>query len=213
MRLQYNKKGFTLIELLVVITIIGILATGAVTVYTSQIQKARDTTRITSMSAFRWALEQAFQDMSMYPGKAVTQAATTSCDSGATKTNSSVYCVVTLGFLNALPKDPQDGKSWNGSSLVFTYNTADLNWVENQQYEISTWVEADWFKASKAANSVDGWNDDNRIEFWVPWVGINTCVNGTSACTADSTAGAISAASCSVLNATTGNVVIRGNCP
>jgi prepilin-type N-terminal cleavage/methylation domain-containing protein len=53
MRLQYNKKGFTLIELLVVITIIGILATGAVTVYTSQIQKARDTTRITSMNALK----------------------------------------------------------------------------------------------------------------------------------------------------------------
>jgi type II secretory pathway pseudopilin PulG len=35
----------------VVITIIGILATGAVTVYTSQIQKARDTTRITDMKA------------------------------------------------------------------------------------------------------------------------------------------------------------------
>jgi hypothetical protein len=56
-------------------------------------------------------LEQAFQDMSMYPGKAITQAATTACDASATKTNSSVHCVVTLGFLNALPKDPKDGKS------------------------------------------------------------------------------------------------------
>ncbi|MGB2110743.1 MAG: type IV pilin protein, partial [Patescibacteria group bacterium] len=40
MKLQSIKKGFTLIELLVVITIIGILATGATTVFTSQIQKA-----------------------------------------------------------------------------------------------------------------------------------------------------------------------------
>jgi prepilin-type N-terminal cleavage/methylation domain-containing protein len=126
MRLQYNKKGFTLIELLVVITIIGILATGAVTVYTSQIQKARDTTRITSMNALKGGLEQAFQDMSMYPGKAITQAATTSCDASATQSNSSVYCVVQLGFLNALPRDPKDGKSGNNSSLVYTYSTADL---------------------------------------------------------------------------------------
>ena len=213
MRLQYNKKWFTLIELLVVITIIGILATGAVTVYTSQIQKARDTTRITSMNALKGGLEQAFQDMSMYPGKAITQASTTSCDSSATQSNSSVYCVVQLGFLNALPRDPKDGKSGNNSSLVYTYSTADLQWVENQQYEISTWVEADWFRTSKAANTVDGWNDDNRIEFGIPGVWINTCVNGTSACTGDSSASAITAASCSVLNATTGNVVIRWNCP
>lgn len=210
--LNKGKLGFTLVELLVVITIIGILATGAVGVYTSQIQKARDTTRISSMNAFRGAIEQAFQDMSMYPGNAPTQAATTACDSSATKTTSSVYCVVKLGFLNALPKDPKDGKSGNDSSLVYTYNTADMNGVENQQYEMSMWVEADWFKSSKAANSSDGWNDNNRVEFGMPGVGINTCVNGTSACNGDSTATVITANSCTVLNATTGNVVIRGNC-
>jgi len=46
-------KAFTLIELMVVITIIGILATGAVSVYTSQIQKARDSNRITSLKALQ----------------------------------------------------------------------------------------------------------------------------------------------------------------
>lgn len=213
MKWLYNKKAFTLIELLVVITIIGILATGAVTVYTSQIQKARDTTRITSMNALEGALEQAFQDMSMYPGKAATQAATSSCDASATQSNSSVYCVVSLGYLNALPQDPKDGKAGNNSSLVYTYSTADVQGVENQQFEISTWVEADGFRSSKAANTVDGGNDDNRIEFGIPGVGIETCVNGTSACTGDSTASTVSAASCSILNATTGNVVIRWNCP
>jgi prepilin-type N-terminal cleavage/methylation domain-containing protein len=48
-----SKKAFTLIELLVVITIIGILATGAVATYTSQIQKSRDSTRLTDLSALR----------------------------------------------------------------------------------------------------------------------------------------------------------------
>jgi prepilin-type N-terminal cleavage/methylation domain-containing protein len=48
-----SKKAFTLIELLVVITIIGILATGATAVYTSQIQKARDTTRINDIEALK----------------------------------------------------------------------------------------------------------------------------------------------------------------
>jgi general secretion pathway protein G len=62
-----NKKGFTLIELLVVITIIGILATGATAVYTSQIQKARDTTRINDMETLRAGIEQFYQDKSQYP--------------------------------------------------------------------------------------------------------------------------------------------------
>jgi general secretion pathway protein G len=67
MKLQSIKRGFTLIELLVVITIIGILATGATTVFTSQIQKARDTTRITSVNALKGAVEQVYQDTSEYP--------------------------------------------------------------------------------------------------------------------------------------------------
>jgi general secretion pathway protein G len=61
------KKGFTLIELLVVITIIGILATGAVTTFTSQIQKARDTTRISDVKALQSGIEQFYQDTSAYP--------------------------------------------------------------------------------------------------------------------------------------------------
>jgi len=61
------KSGFTLIELLVVITIIGILATGAVTVYTTQIQKARDTTRIRDVDALKGAAEQVYQDDAEYP--------------------------------------------------------------------------------------------------------------------------------------------------
>jgi general secretion pathway protein G len=65
--LALRKKGFTLIELLVVITIIGILATGAVTVFTSQIQKARDTTRISDLKSLQTAVEQAYQDEAAYP--------------------------------------------------------------------------------------------------------------------------------------------------
>lgn len=62
-----NRKGFTLIELLVVITIIGILATGAISVYTSQIQKARDTTRINDIEALKSGVEQFYQDKQEYP--------------------------------------------------------------------------------------------------------------------------------------------------
>lgn len=194
MKLQWTKLGFTLIELLVVITIIGILATGAVWVYTSQIQKARDTTRITDMSAMKWGLEQAFQDIWMYPGEAATVAATTDCWPSAAVDTSWVYCIVKLWFLASLPKDPKNTQNWNGSPLIYTYNYENVSWVINQAYEVSTWIESDWFKNSKAANTWDWWNDNMRIEFWtLKWkaadgsaIEINTCVNWTASCTDDS---------------------------
>ena len=62
-----SRLGFTLIELLVVITIIGILATGAVAVFTSQIQKARDSTRLTDITAVKSGVEQYYQDNAQYP--------------------------------------------------------------------------------------------------------------------------------------------------
>ena len=67
MFLTKNTRGFTLIELLVVITIIGILATGGVVTYTSQIQKARDTTRLSDVKALQGGIEQTFGDISVYP--------------------------------------------------------------------------------------------------------------------------------------------------
>ncbi len=72
--LNKSTRGFTLIELLVVITIIGILATGAVSVYTSQIQKARDTTRINDIKALQSGVEQSYQDISEYPKGSTLQA-------------------------------------------------------------------------------------------------------------------------------------------
>ena len=62
-----NKIAFTLIELLVVITIIGILATGAVSVFTTQLQWARDSTRIGDMKVIESALHQLFSDNWQYP--------------------------------------------------------------------------------------------------------------------------------------------------
>jgi prepilin-type N-terminal cleavage/methylation domain-containing protein len=67
MKLQRIKSGFTLIELLVVITIIGILATGGVSVFTTQLQGARDSTRVNDMKLMETAVHQYFNDISIYP--------------------------------------------------------------------------------------------------------------------------------------------------
>ena len=100
--LKNSTRGFTLIELLVVITIIGILATGATTVYTSQIQKARDTTRISDVKALQSGIEQAYQDASVYPA------------SGAAFSGVAIY---TPKF----PKDPKTGQSTANTSLDYAY--------------------------------------------------------------------------------------------
>ncbi len=100
MFLTKNTRGFTLIELLVVITIIGILATGGVVTYTSQIQKARDTTRITDVKAVQSGVEQFYQDKSEYPPATYT----------ATD-NTTFHGVVT--YVPKLPRDPKTGQSCN----------------------------------------------------------------------------------------------------
>jgi general secretion pathway protein G len=70
MKIQSIKKGFTLIELLVVITIIGILATGGVSVFTTQLQGARDSTRIGDMKLMETGVHQYFNDQGTYPPEA-----------------------------------------------------------------------------------------------------------------------------------------------
>jgi len=179
-----NKLAFTLIELLVVITIIGILATGATTVYTSQIQKARDSTRLTDVTALRWALEQAFQDMQEYPStdNPATTPSSDDCTSDPSG-KSNISCVVSMWYLNSLPSDPKKGQSGNSWALDYTYNVADLDWVTHQIYEISTWVESNWNRSWKASNNKDWWNDNNRIEMWVVGKSIHTCTKWTASCT------------------------------
>lgn len=153
------KKGFTLIELLVVITIIGILATGATAVYTSQIQKARDTTRLNDIKALRSGIEQFYQDKSEYPN--------------TDNTSTSYFSWVTT-YVPKLPKDP---KSWqvcnkwslaNATGCDYIYAVSDdVNWIKYWEYKVSTWFENSWNITAKAEK--DWWlaTETNRYEEWL----------------------------------------------
>ncbi len=145
MKSVHLKKWFTLIELLVVITIIGILATGAVAVYTSQIQKARDSTRTTDVKSLQWWVEQYYWDVGEYP--------TATTFSGVT-----VYV--------QMPSDPKTGQAaW--TPFDYLYNVSqDVNTIPNQEYELSTTYEQTANRTEKAAK--DGGNDAVRLE-----IGIN----------------------------------------
>lgn len=158
MKLQ-NKKGFTLIELLVVITIIGILATWATTVYTSQIQKARDTTRINDMKALQAAVEQVYQDSWEYPHP--------SKFSDRSEISAATY----------LPKMPRDPKNWQtcnskwktwatpSAACVYSYAVwPDANNINYWSYILSTWFESVWKVDSDWTR--DAWKHNWRWETW-----------------------------------------------
>lgn len=159
-----NKKGFTLIELLVVITIIGILATGWVTVYSSQLQKARDTTRLNDIESVKSFIEQSAQDNWSYPT--------------ALTFNTTVPTYWTI---------PKDTKTWllcAGTTALktncwYAYKVADdTSWVTFQLFNLSTGFENSNNVKSKSAN--DKWSDAIRYEVWVS---TNTINPGLSAAT------------------------------
>ena len=148
-----NKLGFTLIELLVVITIIGVLATGATAVYTSQIQKARDVTRINDIKALEWAVEQAYWDESEYPSWKDFQK------------RIEIY-------MRRIPGDAKHGKNCSsnttgsGSYCAYAYKAGnDDNSIELWAYELSTAFENKGNVKSKAEK--DDWSDADRLEVWV----------------------------------------------
>lgn len=154
--LQTMKKGFTLIELLVVITIIGILATGAVTVYTSQIQKARDTTRISSVKGLQSGVEQFYQDVSEYP-----VGTNGWLNGGQAGSNTSVN-----DYVPNLAEDPKHDNTCNGSRCGYVYNAgSDSNGITNGAYEISTAFENQGNVDNKAAR--DDGEDGARLELGI----------------------------------------------
>lgn len=159
-----NLKAFTLIELLIVITIIWILATGAISVYTSQIQKARDTTRINDVKALQSAVEQVYQDDSSYP------AATTFV------TQMEPY------MMNGLPKDSKHGEGCSGSWAATTdcalayLADDDENGIELWIYELSTAFENSGNRTSKG--ETDNGNDNLRWETGISIGDLDTDVDG-----------------------------------
>lgn len=181
MKIYKNKFGFTLIELLVVITIMWILATWWISVYTTQMQKARDSNRITDISSLQSAVEQFNQDKAQYP-----VSATDWTGSG----------VSIISFMPNLAQDPRHGSTCNGSLCLYAYKVQKTTtWITNGAYELSTAFENSWNVESKAADSVDGWNDPSRLEKGyevnVVVTKIDTTVWFPSAETASSSADAI----------------------
>ena len=164
-----NSRGFTLIELLVVIAIIGILAPGGTVTYTSQIQKARDTTRISDVKALQSGIEQFYQDKAQYPNNGDTglDAEYNFTGSGAASTGSGGVIV----YVPKLPKDPKNGQSCNNggsgdpTACIYLYNSGvDMNNIIGGEYKISTGLENSGNVLEKAAKDGGSSAETNRLE-------------------------------------------------
>ncbi len=161
MKKTRNLFAFTLIELLVVITIIGILATGAVSVFTTQLQGARDSTRIGDMKVIEWALHQLFSDDGEYPAM----------------TSSGQFQTAIKPFVSKSLKDPKAGKGvcWDTDSS----NAKLCHWYYNSFPDsfnlpyaaFKLWVHFEKKKnyiqkAKTTGTNTDGWVIDNMYEIF-----------------------------------------------
>jgi prepilin-type N-terminal cleavage/methylation domain-containing protein len=119
-------RGFTLVELLVVITIVVILSTVALPVFTNVQKAGRDTKRKADIHALLTAIETYYWNTGKYPGWANCHSATippgytsywnwSSCDSGNwdTAADDIASLLVNAGLMRELPKDTINNDQYN----------------------------------------------------------------------------------------------------
>ena len=113
-----NKKGFTLAELLIVVAIIAVLVAIAIPVFTTQLEKSRDSVSISNLRA---AYAQAAAEYLTWDGKAYTPAST----STGVQSISESGGVVTITVKGVDIKSQSATPNWSGLSgdLPFTIYT------------------------------------------------------------------------------------------
>lgn len=153
-----TKKAFTLIELLIVITIIGLLATGWVSIYTTQLQWTRDALRISDIKIMESSAHQYYSAESEYPDE-------------------TAFTWAIEEFVSKELKDPKhwDPLCWrNGDSqdqtCQGTYRVGDDEaWLSNWAFKLDVYFEKKSNYEKKADS--DGGSFSDRFEVFAWWSG------------------------------------------
>ena len=178
-----QKKGFTLIELLVVITIIWILATGWVSIFTKQLQGARDATRINDVKLLETAILLHYSDEEVYPDPAT-------------------FSWAVKGYMSKPVKDPKSAKPvcWRDDSWTIKNDqqcwgiyirSNDEYWLENSAFKLAIYFEKETNFTNKANNTWkdwDGWTSNSMYELFA-WAGAWSGITITESTTIGSLAG------------------------
>lgn len=98
MKRNTSRKGFTLIEILIVTGIIAVLATVILVAGDKAREEARDSKRIADLNQIELALEAYFNNPS---------------STGGQQYPSSLGQLVTTGFIDSAPTDPESGTQYD----------------------------------------------------------------------------------------------------
>ena len=98
-------KGFTLIELMVAISVVAVLATVGMLIYSSVQKSARISKRLQDLDALKTAIETYKSATGSYPVSA-TAHASVDCDSSA-----AALAVLVPDYMTTLPNDPSGGEN------------------------------------------------------------------------------------------------------
>lgn len=159
-----KNKGFTLIELLVSLTIIGVLAFGASTLYQGSQRKARDAGRENDIVTIRKAVEMSYGDFSLYP-----------------KPSEINTSLVSNGYIPVLPIDPKAGSEGKNTMYNYVYAASfgQSTRVTGSEFEVSAAFE---HNGNDDTEMDDSGNDIARWEIGIntPHVNTNLKVDGSS---------------------------------
>lgn len=116
-----KSNGFTLVELLITISIIAILVTIGVVIYSSALKSGRDAKRQSDLRSIQSALEQYHNDQGFYPAAGLDTNLAASPPPAFTNCTGNVSpCTVTKTYMNQLPQDPKSPPRYKYESLPST---------------------------------------------------------------------------------------------
>jgi len=151
-----NKQAFTLVELIVVILILVILWTIAFISLQWYSKDARDSTRLSNMSAIKTSLELFHIDAWKYPDPTEAQPVTFSWWLAWYQWIFGNSTFINVDKLNSIPKDPLTDKEYS-YSVLNTKQEFELSWIlEWDEYWLNE-LNTETYAAEKTAKAMIRW--------------------------------------------------------